>query len=141
VVSVELHEEDKRAPAAARRAEVVTYNYDTDETTAAVVALGNNPRVERLVVKKGIQPRLSVDEVEEAKRLALADPAVQAQLRRAGVAGREGELIITHLQVKAVDARDPCATHRCVLLSFHTRSAVLYINAVVDLTDRRVELE
>jgi Cu2+-containing amine oxidase len=141
VVNVELHEEDKRAPRPRRRADVVLYDYDADETTAAVVTLGNNPRVESVVVRKGVQPQLSGDEAEQAKQLALADSAVRGRLRQAGMAGREGELIVTHIQVKAIDPRDPCATHRCVLLSFHTRRTNLYIDTVVDLTDRRVELQ
>ena len=43
-VLVERHEEDKGAPTGQRRADVVLYNYDTNETTSAVVTLGAEPQ-------------------------------------------------------------------------------------------------
>ena len=140
-ISVERQEEGKRAPAGQRRAYVVLYNYDTNETTSAVVALGPSPRVEQLTVARDQAPSLSPAEVEDAKRRALAHPAVRAKLRAVGLAGRTQELIITHLLAKSASPGDPCATHRCVGLFFNTPDAVLDIHPVVDLTTGEVDIQ
>ena len=143
---VERREEDKdvrtgQRRTGQRRADVVLYNYDTNETISAVVILAPGPqRVADLAVIRG-QPRgLSAEEVQEAQQLALAHPAVQAALQAAGLAGRESELIITHMHVRAA-APDRCSTHRCVALSFNTRDAVLGIEPVVDLTTGDVAVQ
>lgn len=140
-ILIERHEEDKGAPTGKRRADVVLYNYDTNETTSAVVTLGPLPGVEYLTVTRDHPPGLSTQEVEEAKQLALAHPTVQARLRAADLAGREHELIITHLLARAAAPDDPCSTHRCVALFFNTRDAVLDIKPVVDLTTEEVEIQ
>lgn len=140
-VFVERYEDDKDAPMSTRRAHVVLYNYDTNETTSVLVTLGPRPQVEELTVTKDQPPGLSTQEVEEAKQLALAHPAVQAKLRAAGLAGRGHELIITHLLARAAAPDDPCTTHRCVALFFNTRDAVVDIAPVVDLTIGEVEMQ
>ena len=140
-VLVERHEEDKGVPTGQRRVEVVLYNYDTNETTSAVVALGPEPRVENLAVTRGQPPGVGTQEVEEAQRLALAHPTVQAELRATGLAGRESELFVTHMRVQAAAPDDPCSTHRCVVLFFNTRNAVLGIEPIVDLTTREVRVQ
>jgi hypothetical protein len=140
-VFVERREDDKHAPTGHRRADVVLYNYDTNETVSAVVTLGPRPRVEHLTVTQGQPPGLSTQEVEEAKQLALAHPPVQARLQAAGLAGRERDLIITHLHAQGAAPGDPCATHRCVRLFFNTHEAVLDIEPIVDLTTGDVEVQ
>jgi hypothetical protein len=140
-VLVERHEEDKDAPTGQRRADVVLYSYDTNETITAVVTLSPRPRVENLMVTQGQPGGLSAQEVAEARQLALAHPAVQARLQAAGLAGREDELFITHILARATAPGDPCSTHRCVALFFGTRDAVLGIQPIVDLTTGEVEVQ
>lgn len=140
-VIVERHEEGKDAPAGQRRADVVQYNYDANKTVSAVVSLGARAQVEDLAVTQGPPIGFGRQELEEAQQLALAHPTVQAELRAAGLAGREGELVITHMQVQAVDPDDPCRTDRCVVLFFNTRDAVLGVQPIVNLTTREVEVE
>jgi Cu2+-containing amine oxidase len=140
-VLVERHEEDKDAPTGQRRADVVLYSYDTNESISAVVTLRPTPRVEHLTVTRNQPPGLSTEEVEEAQQLALAHPTVQAGLRAAGLDGRESELIITHMRVQTAAPGDPCSTHRCAVLFFNTRDAVLDIEPIVDLTTREVEVQ
>jgi Cu2+-containing amine oxidase len=140
-VFVERREEDKNAPTGQRRADVVLYNYDTNETISGVVILGPSPSVEHMTITKDQPGGLGTQEVEEAQQLALAHPTVQEQLRAAGLSGRASELIITHIRAQAAALDDPCATHRCVMLSFNTRDAVLNIGVVVDLTTREVAVQ
>ncbi len=140
-VSVERHEEEKGAPSDQRRADVVMYNYDTDETISAVVTLGARREVEDLTVTPGQAPGLGPEEVEEARQLALAHPAVQAELRATGLTGRERELIVTHIRIQTDAPNDPCSTDRCVLLYFNTPDTVLDIEPVVNLTTRQVEVQ
>lgn len=139
-ISVARHEEDKYAPTGLRRADVVLYNYDKNEVISAVVILGSNPRVDHLTVTMGQEP-MSTKGVEEAKKLALADPNVQAQLRIAGFAGRENELIITNIRFQSAVPDDPCSIHLCIELTFNTPDAVIDIRPVVDLTTREVKIK
>ncbi len=139
IVNIERHEEDKARPMAERRADVVIYKYTTDEAISAVVNLGSSPRVDAIVVTRDLPPALSPEEVEEAKRLAVADPGVQGRLSAAGIA--EQSFIITHLLARAVQRDAACSTHRCVMLFFNTRDAALEINPVVDLSAQRVALQ
>jgi Cu2+-containing amine oxidase len=140
-VYIERRVEDKGAPRGQRRADVVLYNYDTNETISAVVALGPRQRIEQLTVTRGQPLGLGTQEVEEAQQLALAHPAVQAELRAAGLAGRESELIITSMRIQTVAPGDPCSSDRCVTLFFNTRDAVLDIQPVVNLTTGEVEVQ
>lgn len=137
-ISIERHEEDKPALTSARRANVVLYNYDRNEIISAVVALGPRPRVDHLTVIRDQEP-MSAQGVEEAKKLALADSNVQAQLRTAGLAGRENELIITNRRFESAVPDDPCSIHLCIQLNFNTSDANLGIHAVVDLTTMEVK--
>jgi hypothetical protein len=140
-VSVERHEEDKGAPTDQLRADVILYNYDTNETIAAVVTLGPSPVVEQLMVTPDQAPGLGAEEVEEARQLALAHPTVQAQLRADDLTGRERELMITHIRVQTEAPDDPCSTDRCVVLFFNTPDAVLDIEPVVNLTTGEVGIQ
>ncbi|MGH6898929.1 MAG: hypothetical protein ACREJ5_20670 [Geminicoccaceae bacterium] len=140
-VSVDRHEEDEDAPADQRRADVILYNYDTNETIAAVVTLDPRPQVEELMVTPDQAPGLGTEEVEEARQLALADPTVQAELRANDLTGRERELIITHIRFQTQVPDDPCSTDRCVLLFFNTPEAVLDIEPVVNLTTGEVAIQ
>jgi hypothetical protein len=93
------------------------------------------------MVTPGQAPELGIEEVEEARRLALAHPTVQAELRANGLTGRERQLIITHLQVQTDAPDDPCSTDRCVVLFFDTYDAVLDIAPIVNLTTGEVEVQ
>lgn len=136
IVNVERHIESKGAPAG-RRADVILYNYTTNETISAVVSLAAPPRVDALRVTRDLPPPLGAEEADAAKQLALADAAVRTRLQTAGVAASDPALIVTHLFGRAEDTRDPCSTNRCVVLFFNTRTAFLF-SAAVDLTERRV---
>jgi Cu2+-containing amine oxidase len=140
-IFVERYEEDKNAPTGQRRAHIVLYNYDTNETLSAVVTLEPRPWVDHLTVTKSQPPVVSTQEVDEAKQLALNHPTVRARLWTAGLAGRESELIITHLLARATAPDDPCSTHRCIALFFNTHDAVLGIEPIVDLTTGEVEIQ
>jgi Cu2+-containing amine oxidase len=133
VVSVDRHEEDDE-----RSADVILYNYDTEETIAAVVTLEPRPVVEEVAVTPEQAPGLGTEEVEQAQQLALADPTVQAELRAIGVTERE--LIITHIRFQTEAPDDPCSTDRCVLLFFDTADAVLDIEPIVNLTTGEVAI-
>jgi Cu2+-containing amine oxidase len=144
-VFVERREDDKdmdtgQPRADRRRADVVLYNYDTDETISAVVTLGPAPRVEHLVVTAGQPAALGSQEVEEARRVALADATVQAAIKAAGLLGRDSELIVTGLRYQPAVSDEICSTHRCVVLFFNTRDSVLGIEPIVDLTTREVQV-
>lgn len=82
------------------------------------------------------QTLISPQEVDEAKRLALANPKVKERLKAAGVA--ENELIITHLFTNTLYRDEAC---RCVALFFNTREAVLPIEPIVDLTTKEVRFK
>jgi hypothetical protein len=141
IVRTERHELGKgRLGPAVRSADVVMYDYTTNETVSAVVSLGNTPRVEQLATTTNRPPALSAEEVSEAKQLALASPAVQSKLAAAGLAGREGELMITHMLGVTRNVADPCSRHRCVQLFLNTANAVLDFQPVVDLTDMTVDV-
>jgi Cu2+-containing amine oxidase len=141
VVVERYHDEDKGARSSDQRAHVVLYNYETSETVSAIVSLGSL-RVESMSVVKDQPPGLGPAEIERARQVALAHPTVRARLQAAGMAGREHELIITHLLVRAVAPGDPCFTRRCVALFFNTRTDVLGIEPIVDLgTGHVVEIQ
>ncbi|MGH9198843.1 MAG: hypothetical protein ACRD1T_24335 [Acidimicrobiia bacterium] len=137
IINVERHNEDKSLVTGRRRADVMLYNYTTDETTTAVVNLAGTPAIDAIRVTKDMPPPLGAEEVETATQLALANSAVQSRLQSAGVAGSDPQLIVTHLFGRTDDTSDPCSKNRCVLLFFNTESAFLF-SAAVDLTERRV---
>jgi hypothetical protein len=134
VVSVDRHEEDDQ-----RSADVILYNYDTEETIAGVVSLEPRPVVEEVAVTPEQALGLGAEEVEQAQQLALADPTVQAELRAIGVTERE--LIITHLRFETELPDDPCSTDRCVLLFFNTAEAALDLQPIVNLTTGEVAIQ
>lgn len=137
IVNVERHVEQKDATSAGRRADVILYSYATNETISAVVGLAGNPRVDALRVTRDLPPPLGAEEVEAARRLALANAAVRSRLQAVGVADSDPSLIVTHLLGRTEDARDPCSRNRCVVLFFNTEAAFLF-SAAVDLTERKV---
>jgi hypothetical protein len=85
----------------------------------------------------------SIEEVEKAKKLALADPSVQAWLRAAGLAGREDELIINHIRFQPSPSApsNPCWTRLCLDLSFNTRDAALDLRVIADLTTSEIQVK
>jgi Cu2+-containing amine oxidase len=138
VVNVERHEEDKAVGfLGGRRADVVIYNYKTDETISAVVRLGNTAGVAALVITRDLPPALSKEEVDEGKRLALADATVQEKLREAGV-DDTSSLIITHLLAQALNLEEACSSHRCIQFFFNTEEGALSVQPIADLSAERV---
>jgi hypothetical protein len=137
IVTIERHLEMKGAESAARRADVILFNYRTNETVSAVVNLAGTPRVDAFRVTRDLPPPLGAEEVETARQLALANTGVRTRLQSAGLADSDASLIVTHLFGRAEDATDACATNRCVFLFFNTRTAFLFA-AAVDLTDSSV---
>jgi hypothetical protein len=140
IINVERHNEPKGTTSSGRRADVILYNYTTNETISAVVSVaGGSPRIDAMRVTKDPPPPLGADETEAARQMALANPAVQTRLLGAGVAASDPSLIVTHLFGRTDDTRDPCAKNRCVLLFFNTPAQFLF-PAVVDLTERKVRV-
>ena len=140
VLATSMAPRDKDEPAGMRRAHVVTYNYDTNETSSAVVTLWPREQLEHYDVSAGPPPLLSPQELQRAKALALANAGVNARLQVAGLGGRTGELIITHLLARGATPSDSCGTQRCVLLMIGTREAVLDGGVLVNLTTGNVEV-
>ena len=120
---------------------MVLYNYDTNETISAVVTLGPRPAVEELTVVPDQPLGLGIEEVEEARQLALAHPTVQEALRASGLTERDRELVVTHIRVQTDAPDDPCSTDRCIVLFFNTQDGVLDIEPVVNLTTGEVEVQ
>jgi hypothetical protein len=99
-----------------RAAEVVVYRYDTDEVALNQVDLATG-QVSALPVPPGYEPPLLPQEIQEAARVARADPAARDAIAAAGLdpdsAGANG------LLTGAVfDADSPCSSHRCLRLFF-----------------------
>jgi hypothetical protein len=139
IINVERHIEPKGVTAAGRRADVMLFNYTTNETISAVVSVAGSPRIDALRVTKDPPPPLGVEETDAARQMAFANGAVQARLQGAGVAASDPSLIVTHLFGRAEDTRDVCSRNRCVVLFFNTRAQFLF-PAVVDLTERTVRI-
>jgi hypothetical protein len=139
IITVERHNEPKNAPSPGRRADVVLYNYITNETTSAVVSIAGAPRIDAVRVTKDVPPPIGVEETEAAKQMALANPAVQARLQGASLAASDPSLIVTHLSGRSENPGDPCSKNRCIVLFFNTPTQFLF-PTVVDLTERRVRV-
>src|SRR6185295_14296441 len=75
IINVERHNEPKGSASPGRRADVILYNYTTNETISAVVSVAGNPRIDALRVTKEPPPPLGPDETEAAKQMAFASPA------------------------------------------------------------------
>lgn len=135
---------------ARRTAEVLFYDYSNDVGLRILVGIAER-RVLDLVKVPGRSVPINRSEVEQAARLALADPRV------VGLFGREaprfhvasgaamGEEIqsprIEGLRVVGADDNDPCFRHRCVVLFFRVNNRYVNMNRVsVDLTAQRVLL-
>ena len=104
--------------------------------------LGSKPAVDAMATTRTQQPALSPEEVAEAQQLALADPVVRERLKGAGVVNNvSSDLIITYLFAKAMNQEDTCSSHRCVLLFFNTKDAVLDINPIIDLSAQEVHCQ
>jgi Cu2+-containing amine oxidase len=143
ILYIQRHElEDKSEDLkAARRADILLYTYTKDESLSAVVRLGEKPKVEAMRFLKSEQPAWTREELDEATNLALADGAVQAKLKAAGITGGAKEsLSIFHVPAELAGKEDPCAKHRCVALLFQTGGAVVNLHPVVDLSARKVRL-
>jgi Cu2+-containing amine oxidase len=143
IMHIVRHEEDKAIQGTAeRRADVLLYNYTTDQAVSAVVRLGDTPQVDAMQILNNVEPPVTPEEVAEAKQLALADPGVQARLRAAGLTeDATKSLIVLDLPAAALDQGDACSTHRCVALFFVKPGVILNVNPVVDLSAQRVHCQ
>jgi hypothetical protein len=144
-------ETDARRDEPSRRyADVLFYRYEDNLGVRALVDLEARSVVD-VVRVNGASVPINSEEVEEAARLALADPRV---LRLFG--GRMPSFrVATHpaareevnsdriegLRTLGTTSEDPCSRHRCIVLFFRSRNRYVHLNqVVVDLTSRTVQV-
>jgi Cu2+-containing amine oxidase len=124
-----------RDPRPQRTAVVMFYVYEGNYGVRALVELPQ-ARISRVDRVQEEPIPMAPEEVAEARRLALADPALRDRL------GRAERYRIEWLGVTAVDDRDRCYRHRCLQLLFRAREGYLTRPVViVDLTAQQVRLE
>lgn len=133
-----------------RRADALFYRYDKDIGVRALVDLERRTVVDVVRVGGDSVP-INVEEVEEAARLATADPRVARlvgeRLSRFRVATRSASLDdlradrIEGLRTLGASPQDPCYRHRCVVLFFRSNNRYEFMNrVVVDLTSQKVQV-
>ncbi len=136
-----------------RFAEVILLRYEPEEVgVRAIVDLTQNKVIDLSRIP-GEQVPLTPADLEQAAKLALANPEVQKALGPA--AGRyrpdlpgisrpaDGEdYLIQPLPLRSGDEKDPCWKHRCMQLLFRRGDAYLVSpTVIVDLTTSQVRLE
>ena len=133
-----------------RYADVLFYRYDRDIGVRALVNLIARSVID-VVRVNGQSVPINNEEVEEAARIALADPRV---LRLFGgtippfrVATRPAtredaeSARIEGLRLLGSSADDPCFRHRCILLFFRVNNRYVNVNrVVVDMTSQSVQI-
>jgi hypothetical protein len=108
---LKLHRPPRGEPVAPRLGKLSVYDYDRNVLLVATVDLREGG-VLRIDERKGIQPPLTPEEVEEAKNLVLSDRRFQALKRHPNL-----EVVATHARA-AFDADGPFHGHRCFTLYF-----------------------
>ena|SRR5215471_7023608 len=145
--------EDSGSPAEQpprRRVDALFYRYDEDIGIRALVDLEKRAVVDVARVRGGSVP-LSLEEVEEAARLAMADARVRrlvgerlSQFHVATGPATADEVNsdrIEGLRVLGTSSQDPCYRHRCVVLFFRSKNRYEFLNrVVVDLTSQKVQV-
>jgi hypothetical protein len=131
-----------------RQADVLFYRYDENLGVRVLVDVTTKAVVDVVRVNGGSVP-ISIEEVEEAARLALADANVARlvgeSLSRYRVATRSATAKdvntdrIEGLRTLGTSPEDPCYLHRCVVLFFRANNHYVHLNRVtVDLTSQTV---
>ena len=133
-----------------RYADVLFYRYDRDLGVRALVDLVARTVVD-VVRVNGQSVPINNEEVEEAARLALADPRVPRLFGGAMPSFRVATRPATRedintprieaLRVLGTSADDPCYRHRCIVLFFRVDNRYVNINrVVVDMTTQTVQI-
>ena len=119
---------------AVRHADLLFARPDTEFGARAIVRLGAAPSIVELTrVDRKSVPMTEAD-VQEAWRIAVADPAYRRRLNR-----DTGGLTPEALRIYSEDRSDPCSSGRCFYLI--VRDGEYYISnasVVVDLATRRI---
>ncbi|HJQ36481.1 MAG TPA: hypothetical protein VKB93_05035 [Thermoanaerobaculia bacterium] len=119
----------------ARLALVTHYRYAGDQTITSIVDLTARRVMDVRVTAHAGAP-LSREEFDEARQLALADPAVVQAL-----GANRDRVVVEPLLLRAPEG-DPMFGHRVVRLLFRVERDYLSAPVVhVDLTDRKVMIE
>lgn len=116
VVGADMKEDKPsgRATTARRLGEIGVYDYDRDTLVVPIVDLRSG-HVVTIEERRGIQPPLTADELEEAKKIALSDPACQPIKRYRGLD------VVAFPARAAFTETHPAYGHRCFALYFWTR--------------------
>ncbi len=133
-----------------RRVDALFYRYDKNIGIRALVDLERRAVVDVVRVSGNSVP-INVEEVEEAARLARADPRVArlvgerlSQFRVATRSASADDLRadrIEGLRTLGTSPEDPCTRHRCVVLFFRSNNRYEFMNrVVVDLTSQKVQV-
>jgi hypothetical protein len=131
-----------------RYAEVLQYRFDDDSGVLTLVDLEKRAVLDVQKVEGGAVP-LTREDLEEAVKFALDSDEVRKLLGREASqyvapepsAPENPPYAIRALLVHSHDRKDPCFRHRCVHLFFQQRNAYLIDTAIVDLTERRVQIQ
>ncbi len=149
-VYAERQDAKKTASLTPRRADVIFYNYATDQVIRQVVNLETD-RVEATYTLPGQnhQPPVAITEAEAAVQMILAHPILSQELQQAFLQAT-GEFLLRADQVqpqgilfvpsdaantRLADVTRACAQHRCIQLFLQTQYGMIDAsNLVVDLS-------
>ena len=135
---VELHrvKQEDGESSTERHAVVSHFRYENNTTILTYVNLARE-RVVEVQSIANIPARLSVEEFEIAKELALTDPNVKRQLGAA-----RDRIVVEPLVIHSASPKDPVFGRRVVRLLFRIgRDYLSKPVVIVDLTDRKVIIE
>ncbi len=135
VVGADMREEKPsgKTKTARRLGEVGVYDYNRDVLLVPIVDLRSG-QVVTIEERRGIQPPLTAEELEDAKKIVLSDPAFR-------FLARHRELAVVAFPARPAFAEShPAFGHRCFALYFWTRGKQLkrLAAAMVDLSARQV---
>ena len=147
VLLIEQHQE-KNAPKNQRRADVYTYDYQTNELIETLVDLKTS-EVLRTQRKKGIQLPLTENEIKRAKEIVFSDEDERQVLAYEYHRITSQQLTdTTELNIKAFtfvadslpnrtnEASKLCGIHRCAQLMLYTGDNIVFeISPIVNLSE------
>ena len=147
ILLIERHEE-KGAPEGQRRADVFTYDYQTNELIQSLVDL-NTSEVISSVRKQGVQLPLTQKELTRAKQIVFDDEDERQILKDEYHRITSRELSDTaELNIKAFtfiadslpnrvnEASKQCGVHRCAQLMLYTGENIVFeISPIVNLSE------
>ena len=116
-----------------RLAEVGIYDYDDDLLIIPIIDLHQGV-VAAIEERRGYHPSLAVEEIEEAKDIALADPEFQSLKQYSELE------VVAHPARAAITESNPGFGHRCVTLYFWAggKQPKRLSQAVVDLSAQKL---